>query len=148
MQGLWQAYSHKIRASDDLLNIFGVSAESDNPNMHFLPCLQTCHRATTTCQHRTVIIEGWCRHNDSSCTVCEHYTVIQRLPRDLPQSNCAPKNAHVRRACRGMAPQIACRVRVTENKEPRVSMRTLTRLHRTSWPMSGQNYSSHYIVKF
>ena len=132
MQGLWQAYSHKIRASlDDLLNVFGVSAESDNPNMNFLPCLQTCHRAITTCQHRTVIIEGWCMHDDSSCTVCEHYTMIQRggrLPRDLPQSNCAPKNAHVRRACRGMAPQMACRVQDTENKESRVSMRTLTRL--------------------
>lgn len=67
---------------DELHRVFGVSAHSDDPTTHPMYFCHSCklvlHKSTKMYQHRTVIFEGWCGHEEDSCTVCEHYNKIQR----------------------------------------------------------------------
>lgn len=67
---------------DELERVFKVSAGTDDPHMHPKHFCHSCKRIISKAgpyyKHRTVVFEGWCAHEDNSCTVCQHFARIQR----------------------------------------------------------------------
>ena len=71
--------------TENLMRVFGISIDNDDPDtrpQHFChPCHLIIHKARTcggVYRHRTSAYNGWCRHIDGSCRVCEHYSELQK----------------------------------------------------------------------
>lgn len=67
---------------NEIERVFGLSAREDDPYKHPTHFCHSCKRiilkAGLNYQHRTITFDGWCQHDDTSCTVCQHYSTIQR----------------------------------------------------------------------
>ena len=85
-----QTKSAKVKHSctqhtENLMQVFGISIDNDDPDthpQHFChPCHLVIHKALTyggDYKHRTSAYDGWCRHVEGSCRVCEHYCKLQK----------------------------------------------------------------------
>ena len=78
--------------TENLVRVFGVSIDNDDPDIHpqhfCHPCQLIIHKTLTNggdYKHRTSAYDGWCRHIEGSCRVCEHYSTLQKGGRPKKQ---------------------------------------------------------------
>ena len=82
MKHLCADYEHKLN------EVFKISTLTDDPDTHPRFFCHSCKivllkasNAEKLYQHRTTVFEGWCKHVDGSCTVCQHYQSFQQRGR-------------------------------------------------------------------
>ena len=70
---------------DKLETVFRISTSSDDANTHPWFFCHSCKivllKASSTAksyQHRTIVFGEWCSHNEGSCSVCQHYQMLQQ----------------------------------------------------------------------